>query len=250
MPMTYLFALALAQAAVPAPAAPAKPAVLPSRTAIETMNPSEVARLLIADRAVAARMKGVTHVRWPGRDVSIVYLSEPAIAYGSDLCAETNHIFRLVPATPAPDAAAPAADGPVRAEPHSSRKYFGIRGSRSCGDQKAMIIYSSKVSEAETAALLRRLIRARDLAAGTAPLPYKLSCADADAGAGEGRCAGGGRTALATLPIHDVSALEPVAGGWQFRLTLAPGGKEWTIRLSAEGESEAVAITRGVVPQR
>jgi hypothetical protein len=120
--------------------------------------------------------------------------------------------------------------------------------------------------------VLRRLREAQGLARGPNPLPFKLSCLDEQE---SGACEGGGRKALATLPLEKATHAEPIYNvscvrtvfeypgdvcprsvigqspkidGWRIVLPHAGGGAySWTVGLAPAGSVEAIELERGMI---
>jgi hypothetical protein len=128
------------------------------------------------------------------------------------------------------------------------------------------------ISEAQVEDVLERLRTARRLARGAGPLPFSLSCTDET---DSGICGGGGRAALASLPLDRVQSVRPiyntscvrvlfeypgdrcprsVAGrprridAWEIHLPhAAGGGYTWVVGLAPAQGIAAIELERGTV---
>lgn len=183
-----------------------------TRTALTSWTTSDLARHFLepADAATVESHRIQEDTYLVTRDKSWeIWFDAPDRAVGPDICLRTTFRVDFFPIKRTAGNAG-MDEIPARAQPPIRLSAFAL--APACADlpgrRFAVVLRSSQnaISDSEAIAILRTLAAARAAAAGTGPLPFRLSCDNRSRRNFE--CPADLRSVLAALPLHQAFTIE------------------------------------------
>jgi hypothetical protein len=228
------------------------PADTYTRAKVATLSTAELARQLLPPEEAAVAERHVLTVQiWPDEPLSgIIFRSRP-VPFDKEICARQSQMVQFRPVRKGIKAYR-SGDIAVRKDDVSPFTHYAINPDCAPMPGRRFARWQDwRTADSEAIPILKSLAAAQRLAAGTAPLPFKLTC-EVGTTLRDFECPTDVRKALATLPLHRATTVErnpfpnncdhssrDIGDAIEINMAVEDEADVWDIRLRKLGTAEA-----------